>query len=166
LGTWIIASDQPFMEAENPEFVDLLNYIHSPAQPLEILGWNTIKHQVTNIGKDGIDEMKAMFVVWQILLLLSYLITFYRKWMVKLWSLWTAGHQAICMHLLSLSHIISMSMESSVCSSIILFVCQLKPFHRRASYRISRAIGGSFRREYGRSGLENSSYLWDRGPGA
>ena len=48
---------------ENPEFVDLLNYIHSPAQPLEILGWNAIKCQVMNMGKEGIDEMKAMFMV-------------------------------------------------------------------------------------------------------
>ena len=166
MATWIVASDQPFMEVENPEFVDLLNYICLPTQPLEIPGWNTIKCQVMNMGKDGIDKSKAMFVVWQILLLLSYLITFYREQMVKLRSLWTAGHQAICKHLLPLLHIISISMGSLVCSSIILFVCQLKPFHRRASYRLSRAIGGSFRREYGRSGLENPSYLWDRGPGA
>jgi len=47
----------------NPEFIDLLNYICSPAQPLEILGWNAIKRQVMKMEKEGIDEMKAMFAV-------------------------------------------------------------------------------------------------------
>jgi len=166
LATWIIASDQPFTEVENPEFVDLLNYIRSPAQPLEIPGRNAIKRQVMNMGKEGIDETKAMFAVRQILLLRSYLITFYREQMVKLRSLWTVGHQAICTHLLPSSHIISMSMGSSVCSPIILIICRLKPLHRRASYRLSRAIGGSYRREYGRSSLGNPCYIWDRGPGS
>jgi len=48
---------------KNPEFIDLLNYICSPAQPLEIPGWNAIKHQVMKMEKEGIDEMEAIFVV-------------------------------------------------------------------------------------------------------
>ena len=67
---WIVASDQPFTEVENPEFVELLNYVHrnSSGSELQILGHNSIKRRVMDMGENGIEEVKEMFMVRCILL--------------------------------------------------------------------------------------------------
>ena len=64
-----MASDQPFTEVENPEFVELLNYVHcnSSGSKLQIPGCNSIKCHVMDMGENGIEEVKEMFVVCCIL---------------------------------------------------------------------------------------------------
>ena len=53
-----MASDQPFTKVENPEFVELLNYVHrnSLGSELQIPGRNSIKCHVMDMGENGIEE--------------------------------------------------------------------------------------------------------------
>lgn len=63
LTSWVVASDQPFTEVENPEFVEMLSYVCSSATPLEIPGRNSVKRSVMKMADEGIKETKKMFAV-------------------------------------------------------------------------------------------------------
>jgi len=63
LTKWIVASDQPFDEVENPELSELLNYVNRSASPLKIPGRFTVKRRVMKMGAEGIQYMKDLFAV-------------------------------------------------------------------------------------------------------
>jgi hypothetical protein len=67
LTKWIVASDQPFDEVENPELSELLNYVNHSASPLKIPGRFTVKRRVMKMGAEGVQYMKDLFAVHHIL---------------------------------------------------------------------------------------------------
>ncbi len=67
LTKWIIASDQPFDEVENPELSELLNYVNRSASPLKIPSRFTVKRRIMKMGAEGIQYMKDLFAVNDIL---------------------------------------------------------------------------------------------------
>ena len=67
LTKWIIASDQPFDEVENPKLSELLNYVNRSASPLKIPSHFTVKRHVMKMGAEGIQYMKDLFAVNDIL---------------------------------------------------------------------------------------------------
>jgi hypothetical protein len=64
LTKWVIASDQPFEEVENPELSELLNYINRSASSLKIPSHFTVKRRVMKMGAEGQQDMKDLFVVY------------------------------------------------------------------------------------------------------
>jgi hypothetical protein len=67
LTKWIIASDQPFDEVENPELSKLLNYVNRSTSPLKIPSCFTVKCRVMMMGAEGIQYIKDLFAVNDIL---------------------------------------------------------------------------------------------------
>lgn len=61
LTKWIVASDQPFDTVENPEFQELITYIHHPAPTIKIPGRHVIRRQAMKMGEDAIEATKKMF---------------------------------------------------------------------------------------------------------
>jgi hypothetical protein len=60
---WVIASDQPFEEVENPEFSELLNYVNRSGSTLKIPSRFTVKRCVMKMSADGVKELKDTFAV-------------------------------------------------------------------------------------------------------
>jgi hypothetical protein len=67
LTKWIIASDQPFDEVENPKLSELLNYVNWSTSPLKIPSHFIVKRHVMKMGAEGIQYMKDLFAVNDIL---------------------------------------------------------------------------------------------------
>jgi hypothetical protein len=63
LAKWIVATDQPFYTVEDPEFRDLLTYVHHPSPNLKIPHRNAIKTRIMKMGYDTLDATKRMFSV-------------------------------------------------------------------------------------------------------
>ena len=63
LTKWIVATDQPFDTVDNPEFRELMSYIHHPAPAIHIPGCHAIQRRAMKMGEDGIKATKKMFVV-------------------------------------------------------------------------------------------------------
>jgi hypothetical protein len=64
LTKWVVASDQPFEEVENPELSELLNYVNRSASSLKIPSRFTVKRRVMKMGAEGQQDMKDLFVVY------------------------------------------------------------------------------------------------------
>ena len=60
---WIVTSDQPFNEVENPELVNLLKYVNWSLSSFKIPSRFTVKHHVASIGAEGVQQMKELFLV-------------------------------------------------------------------------------------------------------
>jgi hypothetical protein len=63
LTKWIVATDQPFDTVDNPEFRELMSYVHHPAPGIHIPGRHAIRRRAMKMGEDGIDASKQMFAV-------------------------------------------------------------------------------------------------------
>ena len=60
---WVIACDQPFEEAERPEFIAMMNYTHHTGPSLKILKHNGIQQCLMKMGDDMIEDVCNMFSV-------------------------------------------------------------------------------------------------------
>ena len=63
LTKWIIATDQSFDTVDNPEFRELMSYIHHLAPAIHIPGRHAIRRRAMKMGEDGIEATKKMFAV-------------------------------------------------------------------------------------------------------
>jgi hypothetical protein len=63
LTEWIVASDQPFDEAEDPFLIRLLQHTHNSGLKLSIPSRESIRRRVTRMGNEMTDAMKLMFKV-------------------------------------------------------------------------------------------------------
>ncbi|KZW00766.1 hypothetical protein EXIGLDRAFT_694744 [Exidia glandulosa HHB12029] len=59
---WVVASDQPFTEPEQPQFKAMLEYLHTRGE-LKIPGRTTIKDRVMGLGSVTVGKVKEMIKV-------------------------------------------------------------------------------------------------------
>lgn len=64
LGKFVAATDQPFTLVEEPEFQELLQYVHKhTGRVLVIPGEKSVKSKITKMGGELEQELIAMFAV-------------------------------------------------------------------------------------------------------
>lgn len=63
LAKWIVATDQPFSTVDDPEFRDLLGYVHHPSPSLTIPHRDAVKRRIMKMCEDTITATKLMFKV-------------------------------------------------------------------------------------------------------
>jgi len=63
LTEWIVASDQPFDEVEDPFLVRLLQHTHNAGIKLSIPSRESIRRRVTRMGSEMTNKTKEMFQV-------------------------------------------------------------------------------------------------------
>lgn len=63
LAEWIVTSDQPFSEAENPFFRRMLQYVHGRNRKLQIPGKTTTRRHIMQMGEDTKKDIKTFFKV-------------------------------------------------------------------------------------------------------
>lgn len=56
-------TDQPFDTVDNPEFGELLIYVHHPALTIKIPGCHAIRRRAMKMGEYGIKATRTMFAV-------------------------------------------------------------------------------------------------------
>ena len=65
LTEWIVVSDQPFDEIEDPYLIRLLQFTHGCGRKLTLPSRETIRRRVTKMGQDVTEGMKTLFRVFQ-----------------------------------------------------------------------------------------------------
>jgi len=64
LARWIVACDQPFTTVKDPEFCELLQYVHQPGKEiLRIPDDKSIRRRIMKMGEDMQAKLKAQFAV-------------------------------------------------------------------------------------------------------
>jgi hypothetical protein len=64
---WIVVTDQLFYTVDDPEFHDLLMYMHHPSPNLQIPHQDAIKRWIMKMGEDTVEATKQMFHVYKFL---------------------------------------------------------------------------------------------------
>ena len=60
---WIVTSDQPFNEVENPKLVNLLKYVNWSLLSFKIPSHFTVKCCVVSMGAEGVRQMKELLII-------------------------------------------------------------------------------------------------------
>jgi hypothetical protein len=63
LAEWLVTSDQPFLEVDNPAFHNLLQYMYNCGKKLSIPNCQSVKHKVMKMGWDLVEETRKFFKV-------------------------------------------------------------------------------------------------------
>ena len=69
---WVIAHDQLFKEVEKPEFIAMINYTHHTGMLVKIPKRNGIKLSLIKMGDQMIEDVRKMFLVGYLYLLIVY----------------------------------------------------------------------------------------------
>lgn len=98
LTEWVITSDQPFDEVDNPTLRELLQYTHNCGQKLHIPSRASIRRRVMKMSADSVEETKQFFKVVPLekMSIISH-VTYIRSWTPKSAYRWMLGPQAINM---------------------------------------------------------------------
>lgn len=60
---WLVTTDQPFSEVDNPAFHNLLQFTHNGGKKLSIPNRNTVRRRVIKMGQESANATKKFFQV-------------------------------------------------------------------------------------------------------
>jgi hypothetical protein len=64
VANWVAACDQPFSAVEEPEFQELLDYVHRHSNgKLKIPNRQSVRERIVEMEKEMVDGFRAMFEV-------------------------------------------------------------------------------------------------------
>jgi len=63
LAEWLVTSDQPFSEVNNPAFHDLLQYTYNCGKKLSVPNRQSVKCKIMKMGQNSVEETRKFFKV-------------------------------------------------------------------------------------------------------